>query len=81
MLLPSLAGMIPGTAHATLHAFCYGSSSCSDNGTVTPVLQNPPEFGFNQSPSGSTSSFLLEVLIPDNVPGADTESFSISGDN
>lgn len=80
----SLAGMavLPGSARATLHAFCYGSSTCTDNGTVTPTTSNPPHFGFLESPnSGSTTQFLLEVLIPDNVSGANAEAFKIKGTN
>ncbi|HSU06505.1 MAG TPA: PEP-CTERM sorting domain-containing protein [Acetobacteraceae bacterium] len=71
----------PGGARAdALHAFCFGTSTCSDNGTITPTLTNPPEFGFTKSPdSDSTTKLLLEVLIPDNVSGASSESFSISG--
>ncbi|MBN9510840.1 MAG: PEP-CTERM sorting domain-containing protein [Alphaproteobacteria bacterium] len=63
-----------------LHGFCYGSSSCSDNGTITATLSDPPEFGFSKSPAnGSTDQFLLEVLVPNNVAGATSESFILSG--
>jgi hypothetical protein len=63
-----------------LHGFCYGSSSCSDNGTITPTVSNPPEFGFSKSPpTGSTDKFLLEVLVPDNIAGATSQTFMLSG--
>jgi hypothetical protein len=81
-LLPVAATVaLPHSAQATdLHAFCYGTSTCSDNGTITPVDTNPPEFGFLRSPnSGSATEFLLKVLIPDNVSGADSESITIDG--
>lgn len=82
-LLPFAATVaIPHSAHATLHVFCYGTSTCSDNGKITPVTTNPPDFGFLRSPdSGSTTDFLLKVLIPDNVSGANSESITINGTN
>jgi hypothetical protein len=63
-----------------LHAFCTGTPTCSDNGTITPTTQNPPNFGFIKSPnSGSTPTFLLDVLIPDSVAGAGAQTISITG--
>ncbi len=63
-----------------LHGFCFGSSTCTDNGTITPTLSNPPEFGFNKSPpNGSTDKFLLEVLVPNSITGAASQSFMLSG--
>ena len=38
-----------GQTFDPLHGFCWGSSSCSDNGTVTPVSTNPVNFGFESS--------------------------------
>lgn len=50
-----------------LHAFCYGSSTCSDNGTVTPTTSNPPQFGFAISPGPQTGEdYLVDILVPDN---------------
>ncbi len=58
-----------------LSAFCYGTSSCTSNGTVTPVNQVTPQFGFT-STLPHTEDFLIEVLIPDNYTD---QSFTITG--
>lgn len=62
-----------------LHAFCYGTSACSDNGTVTPVSTpgNPPQFGFSISPGPQTGDYVIDVLVPNN----DTRpsNYSITG--
>ena len=71
-------------ASATLHGVCtpLSAPNCVDNGTITPIDSNPPSFSFTNSPdSGSTTKFLLEVLIPNNVLNADALSFSIDGTN
>lgn len=49
-----------------LHAFCYGTSACSDNGTVTPTNSNPPKFGFSISPGPQTGDYIIDVLVPNN---------------
>ncbi|HLY53809.1 MAG TPA: hypothetical protein VKQ31_12405 [Steroidobacteraceae bacterium] len=51
-----------------LHAFCYGTSACSDNGVVTPTTTNPPQFGFTISPGPQTGDYLIDVLVPNNDP-------------
>jgi hypothetical protein len=51
----------------TLHGFCWGGSTCSDNGTNTPTSTNPPKFGFNGSGGDVTGVFVIDFLIPDNV--------------
>jgi hypothetical protein len=51
----------------TLHGFCWGGSTCSDNGTNTPTTTNPPKFGFNGSGGDVTGDFVIDFLIPDNV--------------
>lgn len=51
----------------TLHGFCWGGSTCSDNGTNTPTSTNPPKFGFNGSGGDVTGDFVIDFLIPDNV--------------
>jgi len=70
-------------ASATLHGFCtpISAPNCVDNNTITPIDSNPPSFGFKNSPTdaGTTTTFLLEVLIPNNVLNADSLSFSIDG--
>ncbi len=62
-----------------LHGFCVAPDTCSDNGTVTPILDRTPNFGFTKSPDSGSGQFYIDVLIPNNVSGAGTESFSISG--
>jgi len=65
-----------------LHVFCTSPTpTCTDNGSITPTSTNPPTFGFTKSPDTGSATFYLEVLIPDNVIGADTQSFSITGTN
>ena len=60
--------MMSQTASAdTLHGFCWGGSTCSDNGTNTPTSTNPPKFGFNGSGGDVTGDFVIDFLIPDNV--------------
>ncbi len=66
------------TVEDPLHGFCYGTSSCSDNGTNTPTSTNPPQFGFEVSPGPQTGDFLVDVLVPDNRQSGIT-SFTISG--
>lgn len=52
----------------TLHGFCWGSSTCSDQGSNTPTSNNPPQFGFEGSGSGNTSgSLFLEFLVPTSL--------------
>lgn len=51
----------------TLHSYCTGSTpACSDNGTVTPTLTNPPTFAFRASPGHANGDFYLVALVPDN---------------
>jgi hypothetical protein len=79
----ALAVLASSPASATLHGFCtpISAPNCADNGTITPIDSNPPAFGFRNSPTdaGSTTTFLLEVLIPNNVLNANSLSFSIDG--
>ncbi|MBS0366422.1 MAG: hypothetical protein JSR67_11450 [Proteobacteria bacterium] len=63
-----------------LHGFCYGTSACSDNGTVTPVTgsTNPLNFGFSISPGPQTGSqYLIDILVPNNE--ALPASYGITG--
>jgi len=52
-----------------LHGFCWGNSSCSDNGTLTPVDRNP-QFGFSISPGPNTGYFYVDFLVPINEASA-----------
>ena len=64
------AGMLASTTMAradALHGFCWGGSTCTDNGTNTPTTVDPPKFGFVSSPSGDTGTFYIDILIPDNL--------------
>ena len=79
-----VAVLASSPASATLHGVCtpLSAPNCVDNGTITPIDSNPPSFSFTNSPdSGSTTKFLLEVLIPNNVLNANALSFSIDGTN
>lgn len=60
-----------------LHAFCYGTSVCADNGTVTPTTSNPPQFGFTISPGPQTGDYIIDVLVPNNE--AQPSSYTITG--
>jgi hypothetical protein len=61
---------------------CIIGTNCADNGTVTPTTTNPlPKFTFTVSPGTNSGDFLVEILVPDNVTGASSEIFSISGTN
>lgn len=71
--MPASAGIV----NDPLHAFCYGTSTCADNGVTTPTTTNPPQFGFSISPGPQTGDFLVEVLVPNNV--ALPASYAITG--
>ncbi|HET9833237.1 MAG TPA: PEP-CTERM sorting domain-containing protein [Vicinamibacterales bacterium] len=75
-------------AHATsieiqdpLHGFCgasASSSTCSDNGTITP-FSSLGSFGFYASPDDlNGTNWLVAILVPTNVAGAGSESFTVS---
>jgi hypothetical protein len=65
-----------------LHGFCVAPTpTCSDNGQITPTTSTSPDFGFLASPNNGSATFYLEALIPNDVSGAGTESFSITGTN
>jgi hypothetical protein len=70
-----------GSAWAdALHGVCLSPTpACSDNGTVTPVTSQTPNYGFTISPGPQTGELLVVTLIPDNVAGAGSESFSVNG--
>lgn len=58
-------GVMSQAARAdTLHGFCWGGSTCSDNGTDTPTSVDAPKFGFNGSGKSETGDLLLVFLIP-----------------
>ena len=60
------ASSVPSwAAQDPLHAFCWGVSTCSDNGSNTPVTQKEPDFGFSISPGPQTGDYWLDILVPD----------------
>jgi len=62
-----------------LHGVCDSPTpACSDNGTVTPVTSSSPFYGFTSS-TGATGDYEIISLIPDNLSGANSESFSVNG--
>jgi len=87
-------GTLPRMASAdvidtnTLHGFCGASaatSTCSDNGTITPTNQNPLlQFGFNRSPDSNSGliapvTFELVVLLPSATPDGQSITYTGSG--
>lgn len=60
-----------------LQAFCYGTTACAGNGTVTPTATNPPQFGFTSSTGRQTGDYIIDVLVPDNE--ALPANYSITG--
>ena len=88
--LAALASIDPANAlviNQTLHGFCGTSaatSTCSSTGVITPTTQNPlSPFGFTRSPDTNqnltTPTFDLIELIPNNAPGATTETITETG--
>ena len=77
LILPAalIVGTTPMSADA-LHGFCWGASTCSDNGHVTPTNTNPPNFGFTASSGPETGDFLVKVLVPNNETAS---GFTITG--
>jgi len=63
-----------------MHVSCTSPTpACLDTGSITPTSTNPPTFSFKKSPNSGLGTFDLTVLIPNNVAGANAQSFSING--
>lgn len=79
----ALGAVAPTNAMAgAMHGFCVTPVSCSDNGSITPVDNSSPDFGFKASPnSGTVNDFDLVVLIPNSVAGAFAETINVTGIN
>jgi hypothetical protein len=76
----ALAVGVSSACAGALHGTCISPTpSCSDNNSITPVDSNSPNFGWTASPDRGTALFILDVLIPDNVSGANSENFTITG--
>jgi len=78
----ALAFGISSASAGALHGTCISPTpSCSDNGSITPVDSKSPDFGWISSPNSGNADFLLDVLIPNNISGASSESITITGVN
>lgn len=70
MLVLLTCGMVLALAAAayadTVHGYCP-TTTCSDNGTITPMNNNPPSFSFSYSGNLSNGSGTLWLigLVPD----------------
>lgn len=64
-----------------LFGYCWGSSSCSSNGTNTPTTASVPNFGFTIQPASKTGDDLIvTILVPDNeLPQVLPGGFGITG--
>ena len=63
-----------------LHGVCDAPTpACTDNGTVTPTTSTTPYYGFTISPGPATGVYEVVTLIPNNISGANSESFSVNG--
>ncbi len=65
----------------TLHGFCWGTSTCADDGTNTPVSANPPDFGFEDSGNGTVSGDLRIVFLVPTSADPNPSLLSITVDN
>lgn len=78
----STGGGGPNDSYDPLHGFCVSPLDCQDNGIVTPITTtDTPTFGFSKSPDSGSGMFFLDVLIPNSVANASTQSITISGIN
>lgn len=79
LAMPSGAQAKPQANPPTLHGFCNTSDvGCMDNGTNTPTILNPPDFGFSAGGHSATGDVLIDILVPDNVSNPMT-TYTISG--
>jgi hypothetical protein len=69
LLLGFVASAQASTIQDPLHGFCYGSTSCTDNGSNTPTSTDPPSFGFDISPGPQTGTYFVDFLIQTNAAG------------
>jgi hypothetical protein len=78
----TVVALLPSHAVAdAMHGFCTAPTpTCTDNGSITPVSDSSPNFGFRASPdSGTVDDFDLVVLIPNSVAGAFAETVNVTG--
>lgn len=69
----------PAQADA-LHGFCWGATpTCIDNGTNTPTGSIMPNFGFTASSGPEFGDFRIDILVPNNISGANGLSFGVTG--
>src|SRR6266853_3065531 len=63
-----------------LHGVCDApTSTCTDNGTVTPTNSSSPYYGFAASSGPYTGDYLIIALIPNNLSPPTSGSFSVTG--
>jgi hypothetical protein len=63
-----------------LHGVCDAPTpACTDNNVVTPTTSTSPHYGFTVSPGPNSGLYEIISLIPNNVPGASVENFSVTG--
>src|SRR5207245_998300 len=67
-----------------LHGFCggtYSTSACVDNGIITPFGPGALAggFGFASDPGSlSGNDWIVSILVPNSLAGADTDTFTVS---
>lgn len=72
---------LPASA-GNIHTLCISPTpDCLDNGSITPVTDNTPNFQFQEKGGSDSGQFFLEVLIPNNVLNADSLSITVNGVN
>src|SRR5215813_12335477 len=68
----SVAFTTPPASAGNIHTLCVSPTpACMDNNQITPVVDNTPNFGFQEKGGSDTGNFYLDVLIPNNVLNAD----------
>jgi len=66
-----------------LHGFCggsYATSVCTDNGVITPfaAADIAGGFGFASDPGALRGDWLVALLVPNTIAGADNQTFNVS---
>jgi hypothetical protein len=81
-LVASVAFATMPASAGNIHTLCVSPTpTCLDNGTITPVTDNTPNFAFEEKGGSDAGTFYLEVLIPNNVLNADSLSITVNGVN
>lgn len=81
-VVASVAFVTAPASAGNIHTLCVSPTpTCLDNGSITPVTDNTPNFGFEEKGGSDTGNFYLQVLIPDNVLNGDSLSITVNGVN